>query len=96
MVQPHVQWIGGSATSTNTNININTTSDGDRQQTTAAAAAVPTGAVLSYVKLIQQTTDGKAPVTIQQSETRVWEYRNTTNGGWIWVNIHLHKSPVLR
>ena len=95
MVQPHVQWIGGSATSTNTNTN--TTSDGDRQQTVAAAAAaVPTGAVLSYVKLTQQTTDGKAPVTIQQSETRVWEYRNTTNGGWIWVNIHLHKSPVLR
>eukprot|EP00923_Selenidium_pygospionis_P043968 GHVN01075887.1.p1 GENE.GHVN01075887.1~~GHVN01075887.1.p1 ORF type:complete len:183 (-),score=3.91 GHVN01075887.1:535-1083(-) len=91
MVQPHVQWIRGSATSTNTN----TASDRDRQQT-KEAAAVPTGAVLSYVKLTQQTTVGNAPVTIQQSETRVWEYRNTTNGGWVWVNIHFHKSPVLQ
>ena len=49
----------------------------------------PTGAVLSYVKLVQQTTVGKAPVTTQQSETRVWEIRNGE-----WVNIHFHKSPV--
>eukprot|EP00923_Selenidium_pygospionis_P043969 GHVN01075888.1.p1 GENE.GHVN01075888.1~~GHVN01075888.1.p1 ORF type:complete len:180 (-),score=7.66 GHVN01075888.1:661-1200(-) len=86
MVQPHVQWIGGSA-------NTNTANDEDRQQT-KKAAAVPTGAVLSYVKLTQQTTEGKGPVTIQQSETRVWEHRNTTNGSWVWVNIHFHKSPL--
>ena len=49
----------------------------------------PTGAVLSYVKLTQQTEPGKAPVTLQQSETRVWEKRQ--NGSW--VNIHFHKSP---
>mmetsp|Transcript_6742 Transcript_6742/g.16860 ORF Transcript_6742/g.16860 Transcript_6742/m.16860 type:complete len:166 (+) Transcript_6742:306-803(+) len=50
---------------------------------------VPTAAVLSYVKLTQQTKPGMAPVTIQQSETRVWEQRE--QGGW--VNVHFHKSP---
>lgn len=46
------------------------------------------GAVLTYVKLTQQTKEGKDPVTIQQSETRVWEKK-----GEKWVNIHFHKSP---
>mmetsp|Transcript_1741 Transcript_1741/g.3884 ORF Transcript_1741/g.3884 Transcript_1741/m.3884 type:complete len:154 (+) Transcript_1741:107-568(+) len=48
----------------------------------------PTGAVLSYVKLTQQTEPGKSPVTIQQSETRVWEKQQNER----WVNIHFHKS----
>ena len=44
-------------------------------------------AVISYVKLTQQTSSGKPPVTIQESETRVWEKRDSK-----WVNIHFHKS----
>ena len=48
----------------------------------------PTGAVISYVKLTQQTAPGKPPVTMQQSESRVWEKRDGH-----WVNIHFHKSP---
>lgn len=73
MVRPHVQWIGTGA---------------------AAAEEPPIGAVISYVKLTQHWSSaeggggGGAPVTVQQSETRVWEKRG---GGW--VNIHFHKSP---
>jgi hypothetical protein len=44
-------------------------------------------AVISYVRLTQQTSPGKPPVTTQQSETRVWEKRNNE-----WVNVHFHKS----
>jgi hypothetical protein len=44
-------------------------------------------AVISYVKLTQQTLPGKPPVTMQESETRVWEKRCNK-----WVNIHFHKS----
>jgi hypothetical protein len=44
-------------------------------------------AVISYVKLTQQTSLGKSPVTMQESETRVWEKRGNK-----WVNVHFHKS----
>lgn len=49
----------------------------------------PTAAVLSYVKLTQQIPPGGAPVTVQQSETRVWE--KLEHGQWVCV--HFHKSP---
>jgi len=48
----------------------------------------PAGAILSYVKLTQQKEEHKAPITIQQSETRVWEFRSGE-----WLNVHFHKSP---
>mmetsp|Transcript_24779 Transcript_24779/g.50713 ORF Transcript_24779/g.50713 Transcript_24779/m.50713 type:complete len:180 (-) Transcript_24779:586-1125(-) len=54
----------------------------------AATGGGPTGAVLSYTKLTQtQTGPGSPPVTMQQSETRVWEKREGS-----WCNIHFHKS----
>ena len=50
----------------------------------------PMVAVLSYVKLTQTVRDGK-PVTIPQSETRVWELCNGK-----WKNVHFHKSAPLK
>jgi calcium/calmodulin-dependent protein kinase (CaM kinase) II len=49
----------------------------------------PMVAVLSYVKLTQTIRNDK-PVTIPQSETRVWELCNGK-----WINVHFHKSPPL-
>lgn len=49
----------------------------------------PMVAVLSYVKLTQ-TVKGENPVTIPQSETRVWELRNNK-----WKCVHFHKSQPL-
>lgn len=49
----------------------------------------PMVAVLSYVRLTQTMKDNE-PVTIRQSESRVWEL---TNGKW--KNVHFQKSEPL-
>jgi ketosteroid isomerase-like protein len=46
-----------------------------------------TGAVVSYVRLVQKLVDG-SPVTVASDETRVWQ---KTAGGW--KHVHFHRSP---
>jgi ketosteroid isomerase-like protein len=46
----------------------------------------PDAAVLSYVRLVQKTTEG-APVTSTTEETRVWQRRDGK-----WRHVHFHRS----
>ncbi len=47
-----------------------------------------TGAVLTYVRLVQKTGADGAPTTSASNETRIWQ--KTPDG---WKHIHFHRSP---
>ena len=62
-----------------------------RQSTIASphVRVLGSGAVISYVRVVQKLDGNGSPVSVAAMETRVWEKQDAG-----WKHVHFHRSPI--